>query len=230
MKRDARPLDLDGLLQIAAVVLILEALWRFFGQFPGYVVTEGLRGIAVCRVLQGGAAFLMARRLYGRRLSEIGLPTATWKRDLGAGCAVAAVLAGLALAARQALLAVRGIDLFDLLGLRGGPIGGAAFPLWEAALILGAVGPAVEDFLFWGLALPALRARWGLRGAVAVLAAFTALHWEGGWLSLVPPAVGGGLFAFLVSWRGSILASLPLHGTANLLILLVNRRALFPPG
>lgn len=227
MKRDARPLDLDGLLQIAAVVLVLEALWRFFGQFPGYVVTEGLRGVAVCRALQGTAAFLMASRLYGRSLSDIGLPAAGWKRDLGAGCAVAAVLGGLALAARQALLAVRGTDLFDLLGLRGRAIGGPAFPVWEAALILGAVGPAVEDFLFWGIALPAFRARWGPGGAAGVVCAFVALHWEGHWLSLVPPAAGGTLFTLLVSWRGSILASLPLHGGANLLILLVNRRVIF---
>lgn len=224
----ARPLGTDEFLQILALVLVIEALWRFFGQFPGYWITEGIRGVAACRVCQAAAAVLVATRTYGRAIDDLGVPRSSWRRDLGTGLVVAAVLAGLAVGARQAFLAWRGADLFDLLGLRVGVLGGANVPTWQAALILGGIGPAVEDLLFWGIAMPVLRAAWGPRAAFpVVLAAFVALHWEGHWRTILPPAAGGILFAGLVAWRGSVLASIPLHGAANLLIVLVNRRILF---
>ncbi len=221
---------MDEFLQILALVLVIEALWRFFGQFPGYWITEGIRGVAACRACQAAAALLVSIRVYGRTIDDLGVPRATWRRDLATGVLVAASLAGLAVGARQAVLAWRGADLIDVLGLRVGVLGGANVPTWQAAVILGGIGPAVEDLLFWGIMLPSLRAAWGPRAAFpVVVAAFVALHWEGHWRSLLPPAAGGVLFAFLVSWRGSVLASIPLHGAANLLILLVNRRILFVP-
>lgn len=214
----------DEALRILAAVLAVEAFWAFLGQFPGYGLTAGLWGTAACRTVQAVVVVGMARRAFGRRLAAVGLPYATWRRDAAIGCAAALLLGGAALAARQLWLWRVGTDLVDLVGLRARPIGGPTTAAWEAALVVGVIGPAAEDLFFWGVLFGALRRRLPAAGAaLAVVLPYAALHWRGGWLSVLPPVVGGTLFAVLYAWRGSILATLPLHAAANLAMVLISR-------
>ncbi len=222
-------MSLDEFLQIAAAVLVLETFWIFMARFPWYVITAGIWGTGLCRLAQVAAILLMAFRMYGRAPAAVGLSIARWRGDLTAGLAAVLLLGGAAIGAREAVLQMKGIDLFTALGLRVRPFGGP-ISLWVVALVMGVVGPVAEDLFFWGICFPVARRRWNAVAASAVVVLpYALLHWQGGWQSLLPPAVGGTLFVALFAWRGSILATVPLHGAANLLMLLINRQVLFPP-
>lgn len=223
-------LEADEILQIVGAVIFLEVIRRFLDGFPGYG-TRTILAVGLFRLLQIAAMLAMTRKLFARPWTAAGLPS----RDRAPRDAIAGIGAALAagagiLAYRAATLAQGGEDLFDQLGLRAAPIADSEAPLWANALVMGALGPLAEDLFFWGLLYGSMRPRVGPGWSFfAVAVPYVLLHWQGHWMALVEPAVGGICFWLLFEWRRSILATVPLHAAGNLGILLVNRGVLFAP-
>lgn len=79
------------------------------------------------------------------------------------------------------------------------------------------LAPAVEETLYRGFALQALRRRFGVAAAVALSCAFFGLlHWTGGvWYMLLTGGVAGGLFCALAVWRKGLAAPFAAHLALN---------------
>jgi len=81
-----------------------------------------------------------------------------------------------------------------------------------------AFAPFVEETLYRGYALPLLRRRFGVVGALAISClCFGLLHWMGGiWYILLTGFVAGGMLAALFLWRGNVIAPFSAHLGLNL--------------
>ena len=108
---------------------------------------------------------------------------------------------------------------------------GAVLPSVSASLGLFFVAnvvlaPAVEESLYRGYALQALRARFGTAAAVMLSCAFFGLlHWTGGiWYMLMTGGVAGGLFCALAVWRRGLAAPFAAHFVLNLIEFAVATR------
>ena len=86
-------------------------------------------------------------------------------------------------------------------------------------LFVAVLGPIIEEIFFRGFAYKAFRVRWGVRGALMGSALiFSALHMN--LIAFLPIFVLGILLAYLYEKTGSLVPSMAVHVTHNLLMVI----------
>lgn len=167
------------------------------------------------------ALVLWFMRLDGLKRSDIGA-------TIGHGVAIEAVI-GLA-SGVSIFLAQRYMfePLMDVLraGAQNYRVAPASSPLGTnllPSLIAGVLaGGVVEEFLFRGYALRRLTERMSIWLAVPImLFFFAALHIGLGVVGIVIATINGLLLTLLFLWRGSLIAPILAHASANTIILLL---------
>lgn len=79
----------------------------------------------------------------------------------------------------------------------------------------------IEESIYRGVAIPSLRARYGLAGAITISSIlFGFLHWGNGLFAIGVTSVIGLLFATVFVWRRNLIVGTAAHALYNLLVLL----------
>ncbi len=132
------------------------------------------------------------------------------------GIGIGAALAALYLIALSPLIELAQTRIGDYVppGEIMPALGGMILPFFIANIVL---APFVEESLYRGYAINALRRRYSPATAALISCLFFGLlHWAGGfWYILATGLIAGGVFSLLFLWRKNIAAAFRAHLTLN---------------
>lgn len=198
---------------VMGLALLLSALPYFFS-----ATARGIGAELISYVIQTGCFFLgpvlLATRVHGCDLEDLGFIPPEWPRCLGVGLGAGLLLylANVLISLSQALLfpqAARGQEYIVALLDQASP-----FETGFLLLLLLFLAPLAEETLFRAFFFPALRRRYG-RGAAYVLCAvvFAAAHFD---LWTMLPIIGASLgFCRLYEKYGSLWYNIIAHAAWN---------------
>lgn len=212
---------------------VIAAASLYFGLAAGpTAATDPAAGAAIAAAVTGATPYLLlvvqllmlgvwvtCQRADGFSLGAIGWRLGPGQRlwqEAGLGVGVGAVLAAAYFGALAPLMVAAQRTLGDYVpaGELFPALGSALGPFFAANVLL---APFVEESLYRGYALTALRPHMRPAAASAVACLFFGLlHWTGGlWYMLLTGVVAGGAFAALVAWRRNVVAAYAAHLALN---------------
>lgn len=90
-----------------------------------------------------------------------------------------------------------------------------------ALMVAGTTLVFIEESIYRGVAIPSLRTRYGLAGAIAISSlAFGFLHWGNGLFAIAVTSVSGVFLGGVFLWRRNLIVGTVAHALYNLLVLL----------